>query len=80
VQIYRLAGERARYVMEHIHWSRWKVERVWRTASVHDSPEALLAALYNEDGVMRRVEREAWSKACAVDQELGAIECEEVDQ
>jgi hypothetical protein len=81
VRIYRVAGESflTRYVVHRDRWSRWEGETGHDEALVVHGAEALLAALRDEDGELRRAELEAWETACALDHDLTAIACEDLD-
>jgi hypothetical protein len=80
VSIYRVGETGSRYVVHRDRWSRWEGETGHDEALVVHGAEALLAALRDEDGELRRAELEAWETACALDPDLTAIACEDLDE
>jgi len=77
VRIYRTVGDR--YVVQVVDWSRWQGEGERRSVVMADGAAGLLEALSDEDGGLGEAAYKAWWEACAVDEALAALECEEVE-
>lgn len=77
VRIYRRKA--GGYVVTRYYWSQWQGERGSREAAVCATPAAVLEALRDDEGAIRKAEAEALADAAGSDDGLKAVSVEDLD-
>lgn len=77
VRIYRRAV--GGYVVTRYYWSQWQGEGAAHDATICADAAAVLAALRDDDGAIRRAEAEALADAAGSDEALAAVSVEDLD-
>ncbi len=77
VTIFRLAS--GGYVLRRFFWSQWQGEQDRAEATVCPTAAALLEALRDDGGELRRAEAEALDDAAGADEGIAAVAVEDLD-